>query len=290
MTPYLPALDCPAAPIAPAKKVLRLTKELGAGLGLIILINILVLGAVEILKANGVPKSLANPLQLAYLPLVWGGLRWLKRKYQLISGLAAARPATAAGRLLLALLLVAAMATAVIALLRAHYGLNFSYELRTTGAYPWAFMALMLGEAAAAEELLFRDYLLSATRKATSSFFVLTGLNASFFLLMHVQGFLLGDYILWWGAGIFSIGLFLAAYVLVFQDVVFPICFHALWNISSTLYVENDKTFNLVKFDHYQAHELLISNVTAAVCIGVTLSLFARLAYVYHHQARGKRG
>jgi membrane protease YdiL (CAAX protease family) len=271
-------------PNATPHKGLQFLKEIGAGLGILILANILVLGVVGILKGSGVPKSVATPLQLAYLPLMWAGLRFLKRKYGIASALRTLPLASAASRALLALLLVSGMAATIIALLHLHYGLGISFELLTTSGYRWLVMGLVLGATAAVEELVFRDYLLHSALKVTSNFFAVTAMNATFFLLLHIQGFFIGDYTLLWGLGIFSMGLLLVAYVLVFKDLVFPICFHALWNISSTLYVENDKTFNLVKFDHYALHEFLISDVTAAVCICCTLGLFAILAYRFHHQ------
>jgi membrane protease YdiL (CAAX protease family) len=226
----------------------------------------------------------ATPLQLAYLPLMWAGLRFLKQKYGIASALRTLPLAGIAGRALLALVLVSGIAATIIALLHLHYGLGIAFELLITSGYRWLVMGLVLGATAAVEELVFRDYLLHAALKVTSNFFVVTAVNAALFLLLHIQGFFIGDYTLLWGLAIFSMGLFLSTYVLVCKDLVLPICFHALWNISSTLYVENDKTFNLVKFDHYAVHELLISNVTAAVCICCTLGLFVILAYRYHYQ------
>ena len=282
-THLLPA-DCITAPVTALKKVLQFLKEASAALGLLILANIIVLGVVGVLKGSGVPKSVATPLQLAYLPLMWAGLRFLKRRYGIASALRALSLAGVAGRALVALGLVSGIAATIIALLHLHYGLGIAFEVLTTSGYRWVVMGLVLGATAAVEELVFRDYLLHAALKVTSSFFVVTAVNAALFLLLHIQGFLIGDYALLWGLAIFSMGLFLSAYVLVFKDLVFPICFHALWNISSTLYVENDKAFNLVKFDHYARHEFLISDVTAAVCVCCTLGLFAVLAYRYHHQ------
>jgi hypothetical protein len=265
--------------------VLQFGKEILSGLGLLILANIVVLGLVGVLKGSGVPKSVANPLQLAYLPLMWAGLRLLKRKYRIHSVFAALRMGSSAGRALLAGLLVGGMAALIIALLHGPCGMSISFELLTTEVHRWLFMALLPGATAMVEELLFRDYILHATLKMTQNLYAVAGLNAAIFLLLHFQGFVLGDYTPLWGVGVFAIGLCLAAYVLVFRDLVFPMCFHAFWNISTTLYVEDDKTFNLIKFDHYKVHELLISNVTAAVCIGVMLGLFGLLAHRYHRVA-----
>lgn len=284
MTTQLPLPAYVAGTTSAPRKGLRFLKELGAALGLLILANILVLGLVGILKANGVPKSVANPLQSLYLPLMWAGLWWLKRKYHISSRLVALTPGTGVGRVLLALLLVGGMAAGIVAVLHGPYHLGITFEVLTTEARRWFFMALLLGAAAAVEELVFRDYILSATQKLTQNFYLLTAVNAAAFLLLHIQGFLMGDYALLWGAAIVSIGLFLAAYVLVFRDLWFPIAFHACWNISTTLYAEDDKTFNLVKFDHYAVHEVLINDVTAAVCISVCLALFALLARQYHRQ------
>jgi membrane protease YdiL (CAAX protease family) len=284
MAAHLLPADYITAPSNTPKQALRFLKEAGAALGLLILANILVLGVVGVLKGSGMPKSVATPLQLTYLPLMWVGLRFLKRKYGITSALRTLPLAGVAGRALGALGLVGGSAATIIALLHLHYGLGIAFELLTTSGYQWLVMGLVLGATAAVEELVFRDYLLHSALKVTSNFFAVTAVNAALFVLLHIQGFFIGDYTLLWGLAIFSIGFFLVAYVMVFKDLIFPICFHALWNISSTLYVENDKRFNLVKFDHYALHELLISDVTAAVCICCTLGLFAVLAYRYHHQ------
>ncbi len=162
-------------------------------------------------------------------------------------------------KILISILIIILFYACYLAYLNIFYSANFIFV--TYNNYPFynLFLTILtLFALAAAEEILFRKLILNLTLTVTKNVYLVASLNGIIFLLSHFYSFLSGEFEYLWAIGVFSIAIFLSIYVLIYKDLVFPVFFHSLFNLSTSLTIEYDK-YKIITFKDYEKHEYIIN-------------------------------
>lgn len=146
---------------------------------------------------------------------------------------------------------------------------------------------LIITSLAVVEELVFRKLILNLTYTITKNLYLIAFLNGIIFLLMHSYSFMIDEFSLIWIFGIFSMAFFLSIYVIKYRDLIFPFCFHTFFNISSSLFIENDK-YQIIEFSNFEKNgDLLYNSYTMGFALfAIILTIFCLKINLLHYNLK----